>query len=169
MTRCNLLQNQKAQYLDRHHLSCPANYAIRQFTVTRSGCSGNNMRYQYTCEPVRRIVSYSTRYSSCQLLKNYQMQYLDRQNVHCRANEVITGFYVQGCGGRNMRYRIRCGAVRLKRLTRKYSGCQLLDRHNAQYLDRQNPKCGASEFIFADRFGACRQRTPRAQSSQGLA
>jgi hypothetical protein len=37
------------QYLDRQSVKCPDEEALSNFEVTRSGCSGKNMRYKYTC------------------------------------------------------------------------------------------------------------------------
>ena len=138
----------KAEHLDRFILQCPSNSAISQFTVTRSGCSGLLMRYQYTCGSIS-LRSSATRYSSCQDLDGMYMQYLDRQNVFCSSNEVITGFHVvrTGCSGVQMRYKIICAGVALGPETQKYSGCQDLDGKNAEHLDRQNPTCSSSQFM----------------------
>lgn len=148
MTSCQHLRHATAEYLDRHSLQCPANSAIQQFTVTGSGCSGNNMRYQYTCGSVSLRAS-TTRFSSCQELDGQQMQNLDRQSVYCSSNEVITGFQVvrTGCSGKRMRYKITCGAVTLAPKTQRNSGCQEIDHRNAEYLDRQNPTCKRGEFM----------------------
>ena len=47
-TGCNELDGKQVQYLDRHSLDC-GNDFLSAMTVTRSGCSGNHMRYRYEC------------------------------------------------------------------------------------------------------------------------
>jgi len=106
------------------------------------------MRYEYTCTTVS-LSSTNTQYTSCELLDGYQMQYLDRQDVQCaNSNEAVTGFTVvrTGCSGSYMRYRFTCGVVAtgLGSTSTTYSGCELLDGYDGQYLDRQDPSCGTN-------------------------
>jgi hypothetical protein len=48
-TGCNVAADHKIEYLDRQNVNCPKNYAMNGFLFTRDGCSGNQMRYKFTC------------------------------------------------------------------------------------------------------------------------
>ena len=47
-TGCNDLDGRQVEYLDRHSLDCGDDF-LSAMTVTRSGCSGSLMRFQYEC------------------------------------------------------------------------------------------------------------------------
>ncbi len=52
----------------------------------------------------------TTRYSSCQDAHGKDLQYLDRQNAQCSANEYLSGFQFgkHQCSGSQMQYKLTC-------------------------------------------------------------
>jgi len=48
-TSCTPMDGEKLQFLDRQSVKCPNEEALSEFQVVRTGCSGKNMRYKYTC------------------------------------------------------------------------------------------------------------------------
>jgi len=51
-TACAHLDQQKADYLDRQDVDCHNGEVITAFTVVKTGCSGEDMRYEYKCAAI---------------------------------------------------------------------------------------------------------------------
>jgi hypothetical protein len=48
LTGCNLMKNEKLDYLDRHNVACSGSI-LTSFRVEKGSCGGNNMRIRYGC------------------------------------------------------------------------------------------------------------------------
>jgi hypothetical protein len=110
-TGCSDFNGKKIQYLDRQSVDCGAKAGIFGFGVT-GGCSNaNDRRYKFKCKSITGASgSRSTRHTSCQDADGKQIEYLDRQNVQCKKNEVLSSFKFtrSGCSGIKMRYEFKC-------------------------------------------------------------
>merc|ERR1719502_1618834 len=147
------------EYLDRQHVACGGDEAFVSVAVTRSGCSGNQMRYRFGCTEVPAQSS-RQEMSSCSPMDGNDLQYLDRQNVACGTGEAMTSFVVtrEGCGGNDMRYKYECAslvgmtsAFALATSSNEQTGCNTMDSEKLQYLDRQNLQCPDGKLMTSFR------------------
>jgi len=111
-TPCQHARWSRLQYLDRHHVRCPAGQALSHFHFTSSGCGWRHMRFQYWCRKAD-LAHWHHRDSKCQLLNHKHGEYMDRQRPSCLKNEVMQGFRLHraGCHGNHMRFRTYCAKV----------------------------------------------------------
>merc|ERR1712196_395510 len=96
------------QYLDRFNFGCPDRKAISEFYVTRSGCTGEKIRFKYKC------CSVITGFKNCETVKTPAneatgkgLQYYDRHNVQCPGNKVIVAIEHKWTGG-NLYVAVSC-------------------------------------------------------------
>merc|ERR1719181_1745338 len=134
-TSCNAMDGKKLQYLDRQHVKCENGDAIATFKVTRHGCSGNDMRYKYTCAKAQ-LGDLSTEQTFCNKMDSKKLQYLDRQDVKCGDGKLLAGFKVvrSGCSGKDMRYEFQCGtpARLLEPQPPRQTSCNSMDHKKNQ-------------------------------------
>jgi len=161
-THCNHARGGQLQYLDRQNLQCGNNAALERFHFSGSGC-GNLMRYRARCAKSTSDNGFAngfsrtwTKYTPCRHAYHSDIQYLDRQHVHCGAGNVLQGFYfaTNGCHGRKMRYKYRCATPRAQmgQTVTRYTPCNGADGKRIEWLDRHAPDCGGSpmqSFYFA--------------------
>merc|ERR1719446_1005225 len=85
---------------------------MASFKVVRTGCSGDDMKYEYECATVATTGT-ATRSTGCNQMHGKELQYLDRHNVQCEAGEVMASFKVvrTGCSGDDMKYEYECATV----------------------------------------------------------
>jgi hypothetical protein len=144
-TSCNLLRGKKIQYLDRQNLKCGTGKAMASFKVISSGCSGNDMRYQYDCMEADYGEDTTTfsKSTSCELGHNKKEHYLDRQNVDCGSGNLISNFDVSSCTGDNEKYSLKCIKPEspLTDVTKHQTGCHTGVKKDLQYLDRLKVSC----------------------------
>merc|ERR1712178_47353 len=109
---CNVIDSKELEFLDRHHVACDNNQALLSFKMTRSGCSGGNQQYQYTCGdvPVSNVV---TKTSGCNPIEGKKLEFLDRHHVACDNNQALLSFKMTngGCSGNNEQYQYTCGSI----------------------------------------------------------
>lgn len=101
------------QYMDRQKVQCPGNKGLTSFVMTRHGCAGDHERYRYTCcESATPVKQCRDAYTQCDYMGGRGVEYLDRHNVACNWNEVMTewgvGTYWCGWGNDIMRVKYRC-------------------------------------------------------------
>ena len=114
---------------------------MQSFKVQRSG---DNLRYKTKCSgsvPFSYTATYKT---SCTPMEDYELEYLDRQNVACGGNQVLQSFKViqSGCSGYDRRYEYQCGNVQWVTTRTKQSSCSTMYGKYLEYLDRQTVDCG---------------------------
>jgi hypothetical protein len=105
------MKGQTLEYLDRHSMDCGSAKLLGSFKVTDSGCSGNNMRFEYTCIDVGSYHgAVASRSTGCSEMKFQKLQNLDRHNVQCNTGEALVSFRVtdSGCGGNDMKVAFEC-------------------------------------------------------------
>jgi len=109
---CTQMDGENLQYLDRQRVVCGSNQALLSFRLIRTGCSKRHMRYEFKCGNLQ-LGKATTKHIGCSQMDGEKLQYLDRQNVICGANQLMLSFRVvrTGCSGRNMRYQITCAAI----------------------------------------------------------
>jgi len=106
---CSSLKNEKMQYLDRQAVSCKKGEVLNWFGLTKKGCRGSALQYEYACAAVDDGLGPAvTRYSSCQPIVGKKAEWLDRAKPACKANEAMLSFRLTGCGGSNKQYQITC-------------------------------------------------------------
>jgi len=163
-TGCALAGNHKTQYLDRFNVQCPSGYAMRGWHFMYShndSCDKDDRRYQLRCAKFRysgSVLGTATRYTGCNDIDGKGLHYLDRHNVACASNEVMTGFRLirSGCGGSNLRYQIQCARVRgINASKYKYTTCNDLRDRNCEYLDRHSTDCASDEAMALWRMEFC--------------
>jgi hypothetical protein len=146
---CHVIDNKHDQYLDRQGLHCGSNQVMQSFKMTRSGCSGTNQQYEYTCGAAS-IDGTSTVYSGCEAIDNKKVQYLERQRVKCGSGRAVVGFKMtrEGCSGGDQQYKVTCAKLSDDTTTTtKQSSCTQMDGEYLQYLDRQSVKCPDEEAL----------------------
>lgn len=111
-TSCQEVDWNNMEYLDRQNVQCPAGEVLAHFHLTRHGCGWRHMKFQFWCRTAE-LAHWHDVDSSCQALRGRSGEYLDRQRPNCAAEEVMTGFQLHagGCGGDDMRFRVRCARV----------------------------------------------------------
>jgi hypothetical protein len=91
-------------YLDRHNLDCGKN-PIAKFRLVRP--KGNQIRYDYTCNS-KKVGGACRNVNTGWNQESNQQIYLDRHNVKCNDNEVITQFKLNRDGKGKFRYDYKC-------------------------------------------------------------
>ena len=96
-------------YLDRHAVGCADGKALKSWTVL-SGGNGNG-RVSYKCCDIPGYNSNDCTQSATGCTDNGKLQYLDRHNVDCGDNKVITNWHIQSCSGGQVKMTYRCCPV----------------------------------------------------------
>ncbi|MDH3210450.1 MAG: PASTA domain-containing protein [Burkholderiaceae bacterium] len=132
-------------YLDRHAPDCGAN-AINEFRLTRAGTS-NRYQYLYTCTSGGSLGPPAGRSTKLDLDGSGNAVYLDRQNVDCGANAVLTKFHLARGSG-TVRYDYSCAPSKVP-LKCRDTATAFNDEGggSAVYLDRHDVRCKADEAI----------------------
>merc|ERR1719336_2628652 len=113
-TGCNDMSGKRLEYLDRHHNQCrdQANSVMTGFRLGGYGCNyergGNQMQFENRCSGVRGVASATNHATGCNDIRNRQNEYLDRHNVACPGNKVLTYWKLNFCGGNNWKIDYTC-------------------------------------------------------------
>jgi hypothetical protein len=91
-------------FLDRHNVNCDKN-PIAKFRLVRP--KGNQIRYDYTCNS-KKVSGACRDVNTGWNQENRMSIYLDRHDVKCNANEVITQFKLNRDGKGKFRYDYKC-------------------------------------------------------------
>lgn len=137
-------------YLDRHGVSCNAN-ALNQLNLKRKGdAQGNpdgNFRYDFTCTSGGALGPSQNKTTPLNDLGNGSAVYLDRHDVKCGDNEVLTGLKLVTNGGK-IQYQYKCAPSSAK-LTCRQDNTQFDAEGDGRsvFLDRHNVKCKPNEAL----------------------
>jgi hypothetical protein len=112
-TDCDKMKGEWLQFLDRHDVECGADEALQHFEVTAEGCTGNDMRYKFSCMPIHMSIPVSIleRTTDCEPFKDKDPTYLDRHDIDCNDyGTALQAFLVESCASNSneFRYRYRC-------------------------------------------------------------
>ena len=91
-------------FLDRHNVNCGKN-PITKFRLVRP--AGNKIRYDYTCNS-KKVGGACRDVNTGWNQESDKNIYLDRHNVKCNPNEVITQFKLNRDGKGKFRYDYKC-------------------------------------------------------------
>ncbi|KAK3261447.1 hypothetical protein CYMTET_29647 [Cymbomonas tetramitiformis] len=149
---CTHMRGRQGEYLDRQNVGteCSSNEPMTGFGLENDGCSGEDMRYAYSCASATDISVSGTseRTSGCQALRQKDVEYLDRQDPFCESGEAMVQFIVSGCDGENMEYKYTCADLgKQMESTTHYSSCQQERGEKLEYLDRLNIQCPEGEWL----------------------
>ncbi|KAK3262210.1 hypothetical protein CYMTET_28918 [Cymbomonas tetramitiformis] len=147
---CTHLRYRQDEYLDRQSVgdSCSANQPLTGFGLESGGCDGEDMRYKYSCGASESSFGLVEKTSGCETMVNKDVEFLDRQDPFCAANEAMTKFTVVGCGGENMEYKFSCVDLgETTAPTTYHSSCEHEKGQKLQYLDRLDVECPEGEVL----------------------
>jgi len=111
-------------------------------------------------QPERNVA----RKTGCNVLRAHTLEFLDRHNVQCAADENLTGFHVKqdSCGGENMRFLYSCKKAKFDgEAVERRTSCTNMKGRKLEYLDRQTDfKCSEGEVLkgFQLTKGSCSGR-----------
>jgi len=99
------------EWLDRQKISCNEGEALQRFQLTKSGCGGDEMRFDHTCVSIEgHSLSYDTN-TGCNEFTGKRLELIDRHNLACTDEEYMEGFWVtdSGCrGSGNKKFWVKC-------------------------------------------------------------
>lgn len=129
-------------YLDRHNVDC-GNDFINYFR------GYGNFRYQYRCMRSNGLANMrkygrSTGYAWG---GQYNLNYLDRQNVYCPSNEVLTRFQMGTISHYRFKYDYTCAQANWRSLSCTSHATGWNTYENMHYLDRHTIDCGTSKAL----------------------
>ena len=148
---CQPARYENAEFLDRQLAQCGGSRrAMRNLLFGQFGCvDSNHMRYRSGCTTSGVASQVETKYTSCQLLRGGRMQFLDRQQLRCSSGYALTDFVVQGCSGKDMRYKYHCTKLDdAQSVYTKQTRCDELEGRQVESLDRHSLDCG-NDFLSA--------------------
>ena len=93
-------------YLDRHEVKCPDNSVLSQFKLARP--DGNNIRYDYSCKKSKVPLNCKPVSTIGNDDGGGKMWHLDRHDVKCADNEVLSGFKMTRLPGSKIQYNYNC-------------------------------------------------------------
>jgi len=93
-------------YLDRHHVSCPSDTALSRLQLQRDG--KGKYRYDYRCSHYPSAGRCSNRSTPNNDWGNGNMIFLDRHDVKCNPNEVLTSVRLVRPTSNTIRYNYTC-------------------------------------------------------------
>ena len=133
-----------AVYLDRHNVNCDSN-GVKRFHLARDG--QGQYKIEYTCSsggelgsPVDKDTGYNDEGGG-------NVIYLDRHNVDCGANNVLSQFQL-GRSENQYRYNYKCAPSKKPITCREVTTPANEDGGgNAVYLDRHDLSCEADEVM----------------------
>ena len=107
MSSCSIIKGQNLEFLDRQDVRCNDGEVISSFKMI--SCSGNDMRYEFTCKTFAYTTS-STKKTACTKMSGKATEYLYQHHVECQNGEALQGFKLvrDGCGDDNHRYVYTC-------------------------------------------------------------
>ncbi|KAK3262211.1 hypothetical protein CYMTET_28919 [Cymbomonas tetramitiformis] len=147
---CSHLRYRQDEYLDRQSVgdSCSANQPLTGFGLENNGCHGEDMRYKYGCGASVSSFGLVEKTSGCEAMVNKDVEFLDRQDPFCAANEAMTKFTVVGCGGENMEYKFSCVDLgETTAPTTYHSSCEHERGTKLEHLDRLDVECPEGELL----------------------
>ncbi|KAK3272523.1 hypothetical protein CYMTET_19185 [Cymbomonas tetramitiformis] len=147
---CTHLRYRQDEYLDRQSVgdSCSANHPLTGFGLESGGCDGEDMRYKYSCGASESSFGLVEKTSGCEAMVNKDVEFLDRQDPFCAANEAMTKFTVVGCGGENMEYKFSCVDLgETTAPTTYHSSCEHERGTKLEHLDRLAVECPEGEVL----------------------
>jgi hypothetical protein len=136
-------------YLDRHSVSCASsNSAIRAFNYEWN--NNDNMRYQFDCISNNNISNEcetrNTKLSDIDYNEKKTINFLDRQNVSCMADESLRSFKLDRVDNR-LSYKIECcKSNNISSYKNRWDKTDQGDRQS-YYLDRQRVFVGVDETL----------------------
>lgn len=95
-------------YLDRHVIKCDPGSAISRIHLTRNGA--NKFQYEYKCVPIPKLTACVNKSTVANEDGNGNFVYLDRQNVQCEANQVLSKVNLTRPSDKTIRYDYTCCA-----------------------------------------------------------
>jgi len=100
--------NAQLEYLDRQNVSCPAGKALSKFRLI--GGAPGNIKYEYRCITVPKLsTSCETKTTGAnELPADGNIVYLDRHNVICPTNKLLTQFGLKRVGTNQIQYTYTC-------------------------------------------------------------
>jgi hypothetical protein len=128
-------------YLDRHDVDCGAGHGLSQFWLRRQGAT---IRYDYRCIDNASISeqchSKTTPINATGPIKTASMRYLDRHNVQCADDEVISHFRMLRNPSNldQIYYHYNCCKARLTKCREWETPKQDCGNWTTFYLDRLN-------------------------------
>jgi hypothetical protein len=139
-TGCNDNGNGSIFYLDRHTVSCGTGNALNRFQLFREN---DTIRYNYNCiysESISTACSdYTTPVNSTRDGDStHTTHYLDRHDVNCPNDSLLTDFVLTRSGSRNIYYKYTCCKASITSCVDQYTSWQDGGNYQNYYLDRQN-------------------------------
>lgn len=132
-------------YLDRHNITCDSN-GIKRFRLVRDG--QGKYRYDYTCMSGGDLGSSTSKNTGFNDEGNGNVVYLDRHNIDCGSNSVLSQFKLNRSGQNQYRYDYSCLS------SNKPLQCRSVTTQgnddgggNAVYLDRHDINCNDDETL----------------------
>jgi len=95
--------------------------------------------------------SCKVRYTSCQLARGRNMEYMDRESVMCPEGQLLTQMRLTSyqCGSNDMRYQYTCCTPSrgYGKCYDKRTNCNWINGQRIEYLERHDMQCGEFEAI----------------------
>lgn len=137
--------NGNAVYLDRHNLTCDSN-GIKRFRLVRDG--KGKYRYDYTCSSGGDLGASTSKNTGFNDEGGGNMIYLDRHNIDCGVDGVLSQFKLNRSGQNQYRYDYSCLASKKPLQCRDVTTPGNDDGGgNAVYLDRHDISCNDDETV----------------------
>lgn len=137
--------NGNAVYLDRHNVTCD-NEGIQRFRLIRNG--QGKYRIDYTCAANGQLGASSNKDTGFNDEGNGNVIYLDRHNVDCGKDSVLSQFQLTRNGQGKFRYNYTCKSSKAPINCRDVTTPGNDDgRGNAVYLDRHDLTCADDEVM----------------------
>ena len=137
-------------YLDRHDIKCNANGALSRLHLQTAPHLANTLRYDYTCMSSGSLGNTLSKTTPFNDDGGGNAVYLDRHDVDCGNNAVITDLKLQrNSSGNQYQYQYKCAAPSKQPLKCRADSTPWNDEGggNTVYLDRHNIKCKPSEAL----------------------
>lgn len=137
-----------AVYLDRHSLDCGSN-GISQFKLYRNANNLSQFQYGYTCSTGGpKLGPYMAKNTGFNDDGGGNVVYLDRHNVDCGSDGVLSQFNLVRNNTSQYRYEYKCLPSTKPLTCRNASTVGNEDgKGNAVYLDRHDVKCNEDEVL----------------------
>ena len=140
----------EAMYLDRHNINCGWNKVINNFQLVRDGES--KFHYKYNCssnDKLEGVMGMSTPENTLGP-SGGKVVYLDRHNVNCEGNRLLTQYKLTRGNNDNFKYDYSCTTVGQPLECRNTETEFSNDGGNygkTRFLDRHNVKCNSDEAL----------------------
>ena len=94
-------------FLDRHNVDCGQNAFLSQFALDRGG-TGNQIRYSYKCANTDKNLTCRNVSTPANSDGFGNIIYLDRHDVKCNNDEVLSGFHLTRPSTNQIQYNYKC-------------------------------------------------------------